>query len=178
MRRRRKTAWTLAQLYGKCPSALAIWDVLETLGAIRGSGIVTPTRTQLAELTGIHRLPTISRGLTVLEEAGWIDRAHVPIYRGNRQTATCLRIVLRRRERSALRTKAGAVENAQRSKGREHSALRDFPSERGGSRPRPLDGAEDTANTLPEHPSVRIERERLAQIRVERELREQQKCAN
>jgi hypothetical protein len=148
------------------------------LAAERRSCVVTPTRPALAELTGIRRLPTISHGLTVLERAGWIDRAHVPIYCGNRQTATCLRIILRRRERSALRTKVGGVENAQRSKGRERSAFLDFPTGRGGSRPRPLNGAENTTNTLPEHSSARIERERLAQIRAEREQKEQQECVN
>ena len=112
--KRRGPQWTIGQVYGKRPSALAVWTALCDMADERGSSVLTPTRVQLAELTGIKRHKTISAALTTLEAAGWVDRVHVPVSEHGKRTATLLRIVLRRRGRSAPLTGAHAVEGAQR----------------------------------------------------------------
>lgn len=109
---------TLASLFQRCRFAPVVWLALLELSAERGgSRIVTPTRTELAKRTGIDRFPTISAALTALEKAGWIERHHVPSFRGSRRTATLLRIELRRRERKLFATETITVENKKCSKG-------------------------------------------------------------
>ncbi len=112
MKRQRAPGWTLAKLFSCSPTALAVWCVLCDLSDKRRSPIVTPTRDELARAVGIDRLKTISTALTLLEAAGWIDRAHVPVTDAGKRTATLLRIVLRRKGRCT------APYGAQRRKGR------------------------------------------------------------
>jgi len=130
-----------------------VWLALTDLADARGSAVVTPTRGQLAALTGIRRHKSISQVLTTLEKAGWIDRMHVPVIVGGKRAATLLRIILRRRGRKTPQ---------------------DFPYGKGAvpaARPFPPvgDGAAAPAQIAPEHPSARRERERLAEIRARRE---------
>jgi hypothetical protein len=100
-----------------------------------GKPIVTPTRATIGKAAGIDRAPTISRALTALEAAGWIDRVHVPVTVGGRQTATLLRIVLRRRERKVFLTAHHPVENGKCSKGRERKVFQDSLKREGVSGP-------------------------------------------
>jgi hypothetical protein len=101
VKRRRARPWTLAKVFGSSPTALAVWCALCELSDARRSPVVTPTRDELARAVGIARHKTISATLTLLEVAGWIDRAHVPVTTNGARTATLLRIVLRRRGRSS-----------------------------------------------------------------------------
>lgn len=89
-KRQRRSRWTLARLSRACRFAPAVWLALQELA--RGRSTCTPTRETLAELIGIRRHKSISAGLTALEKAGWIEREHVPKFRGGRQTATLLRV--------------------------------------------------------------------------------------
>lgn len=190
--KRRRQQWTIAQVYGKRPTALVVWTALCDMADERGSSVLTPTRAHLSGLTGITRHKTISAALTTLEKAGWVDRVHVPVSEHGKRTATLLRIVLRRRGRSApltveakrdattkgrLRrgrsaplTGAHAVEGAQRPKGRGRSAPLDSSKEEGA----PLAGFEagGVAGRDPvpsEHPAACIEREKMAAVRAKRE---------
>lgn len=86
--------WPRARVVKARPSAIAVYDALCELKQQRGSSVVTPTRSQLSEMTG-YTPKTISAAFTTLEEAGWIDRTHVPKFEGGRQKATLLRIVVR-----------------------------------------------------------------------------------
>lgn len=121
---------------------------------------MTPTRGQLAELTGLGKLETVSRALTTLEKAGWIDREHVPVTKAGRRTATLLRIVVRgdailslrkarktgateavvslggtgtrfRKARKTGATGRNAVEHQKRAKGRAPKTGQDFPKGKG-----------------------------------------------
>lgn len=123
--------WLLARVTKACRSAPAIWMALEQMSVERGSPVITPTRKELSELSGIPRVKTISRALTVLEDGGWISRAYVPISKGNVRCATLLRITLCRRGRKTPLTATSAVEGAKRpsSKGRKTPQS---PTERGG----------------------------------------------
>ena len=146
--------------------------------------MVTPTRDQLAQATGVKKLATVSYALTALYKAAWLDREHVPLTRGGRQVATMLRLVLRRctnaRSRSARKTAPTAhvpvaPEKRLKAKGRKTGA--DFPKGKGArtAPPLPADaGASGAALDVAdgEHPSVRIERERLAAIRAARDTQE------
>lgn len=96
-KRQRRSRWTLARLRRGHSFAPAVWLALQELA--RGRSTCTPTRETLAELIGIRRHKSISAALTVLDKAGWIEREHVPKYRGGRQTATLLRVRLLRAER-------------------------------------------------------------------------------
>ena len=110
--------WLLARVTKACRSAPAIWMALEQMSVERGSPVITPTRKELSELSGIPRVKTISRALTVLEDGGWISRAYVPISKGNVRCATLLRITLCRRGRKTPLTATSAVEGAKRPNSR------------------------------------------------------------
>lgn len=77
--RKRRKVRTLAALVAICPSAAIVWIALCDFAAVRRSSVVTPTRQDIADASGINRVATISRALTALVSAGWIDRCHVPI---------------------------------------------------------------------------------------------------
>jgi hypothetical protein len=151
-KRRRRTPWSLARLVRECRSAPAVWIALSDLADAHGSVSVTPTRDELACATGLSRLRTISTGLTALERGGWIDRVHVPVCVGGRQTATCLRIVLRRMGRKSTPTKPSAVwvENRPHAKGRK--STQDFFSEEEGaaSRARAFEGGAASRSSAPQ----------------------------
>ena len=139
--------WTLRKVYAECRAAPVVWIALLDMATERGRAVVTPTRDVLVEATGITRLPTISAALTALESAGWIDRVHVPVYEGGRQTATTLRIIIRRRERKlcamagktkrprserkSCATAEVTVANENRSKGSERKTFQDSLTGRG-----------------------------------------------
>lgn len=142
--------WSLAEVTGACRSAPAVWVALVDMGAERGSATVTPTRERLAELTGIKKHRTISDALTVLAKAHWISREHVPVLQGGRQTATLLRVVLRRGRKTA-HTGHGSVEaekrpiGAHRRRGRKTALDFSFQEKRAGPvhKPRPAQTAND-----------------------------------
>ena len=174
--KRRRKQWSLAKLCDKCPSVALVWLALLDMAAERGSSVLTPTRETLARATGIRKHRTISKSLTRLEDAAWIDRVHVPVV-SNGQRKTLLRLILRRKGPSRAYTKQSAVEAPQGPKGRGPSRAHDFPKGKGADTAPPLMGADGTtrgcaaqtadAEDTTEHPSVRIERERLAVARVE-----------
>ena len=129
---RKQREWSLARVTKACRSAPIVWLALLDLSEFRGSPVITPTREELSKLSGIPRVKTISRALTILEQAGWIARIHVPISVRNVRQATLLRITLCRRGRKAPLTATSAVEGAKRPKGRGRKAPHDSPTERGG----------------------------------------------
>jgi len=100
----RPRQWTLEEVYKACHAAVVVYVALEDLDAERRSRLVTPTRAQIAVMTGITRKPTLSKALTNLEQAHWIQRTHVGVVTNGLQTATVLRIVLLRRERKTFPT--------------------------------------------------------------------------
>ena len=106
-KRPRRRAKPLAELVTNCPSAAAVWIALSDLAADRGSSVVTPTRAQLRTLTGLT-LKTISRALTSLETAGWLDRVHV-LRENSGALVTLLRIVLRRKRTTPTATATAAT---------------------------------------------------------------------
>ena len=93
---KKQRQWSLAKVTKECRSAPVVWVALLDLSEFRGSPVVTPTREELSKLSGIPRVKTISRALTILEQAGWIARVHVPVSVRNVRQATLLRITLRR----------------------------------------------------------------------------------
>jgi hypothetical protein len=87
----RRRPWSLARIWRTHRAALYVYCALESSSK---SAVTTPTRAALAKLTGISRLKTISAALTVLEQAGWIERVHVPVVSAG-QRATLLRVILK-----------------------------------------------------------------------------------
>jgi hypothetical protein len=106
--------WSLSKLYLNNHQAPVVYMALQMLAEAEQRRTVTPTREKLVALTGISRLPTVTKALTTLVVAGWIDRVHKPIFSGGRQTATVLRITLRN-ERKSFDTKDTYVANEKRS---------------------------------------------------------------
>jgi hypothetical protein len=102
--RKRKKQESLAALIARQRSAPTVWLALCDMADERGSRVVTPTREQLRELTGLNE-KTISAALTALEEVGWIDRVHKPVMVGQKRVATLLRITLIRRTPLTVRTR-------------------------------------------------------------------------
>ena len=129
---KRQRQWSLARVTKACRSAPVVWVALLDLSESRGSPVITPTRNELSRLSGISRVKTVSKSLSVLEEAGWIGRVHVPVVVGNMRQATLLRINLCRRGRKTPHTVTSAVEGAKRPKGRGRKTPQDSPTERGG----------------------------------------------
>ncbi len=91
---KRRRQWPLARITKACRSAPAVWLALLELGAEKGSPVVTPTRGELSKTSGIQRVRTISTALSILVEAGWIRRVHVPVLNRGSRHATLLRITL------------------------------------------------------------------------------------
>jgi hypothetical protein len=116
VRRKRRPAWPLSKVVAVCRSAPAVWLALQNISEERRTHIVTPTRTDLSQRCGVARANTISRALSTLEEAGWLEREHVPVFEGAQRVATLLRIVLRKQQISP-HTKPIAVGNRKRCKG-------------------------------------------------------------
>lgn len=178
--KRRPKPWPIVKLYGECRAAPVVWLTLCDMAADRGSPVVTPTREQIAQATGIKKLATVSAGLTALHKAAWLDREHVPITQAGRQVATMLRLVLRRvagaHSRSARKTASTAQTSVAPEKrliarGRKMGA--DFPKGKGARTAPPLPANAGVSGAAPadaqnEHPSTRIERERLVAIRRKR----------
>ncbi len=155
---RRRKPWTLAKVHQTCRSAPAVWVALGGLAAANGSRLVTPTREQLANATGIRRHKTISTALTALERAAWIDRTHVPVTVGGLQTATLLRIVLLgevgtapRKGRKTPQTARSAVQGAKRPKGRGRKSPQDSLREREAPRAAVGEAAAGTPTYANEH---------------------------
>jgi len=133
IRRKRKTQrelWALARVCETCPSAARVWVALQDSAIERGSPVLTPTRESLAQATGIRRLQTISDALTALTKASWLDRIHVPVVEGGLQTATLLRLVLRRgtlqyprSKRKTLHTAKSPVGNEKRCTAKQRKTL-------------------------------------------------------
>ena len=148
-----------------------VWLALLDLSAERGSLLVTPTRDALAKRAGIRRLETISRALTVLEGASWIERTHVPRFKDGRRTATLLRIRLRRTARKTRSTEKSAVRSEKRngSKARKTQRL-PYGERRAQHAASPAGTA--AAGAAVESDATRIERERLEAIRTARAKRE------
>lgn len=87
------------------PKHPAVWLALYDMAIERKSSVVTPTRKRLADLAAVS-VNRVTMALGVLEQAEWIAREHVPVYRGNARS-TLLRIVLRR-DRKAVATATGS----------------------------------------------------------------------
>jgi len=115
-RRKRKPAWPLSKVVAVCRSAPAVWLALQNISEERRTHIVTPTRTDLSQRSGVARANTISRALSTLEEAGWLEREHVPVFEGAQRVATLLRIILRKQQ-IPPHTKPSAVGNRKRCRG-------------------------------------------------------------
>lgn len=94
-KKKRPRQWTLAKVVQKCRVAPAVFMALQEMA--RSGSVATPTRSDLVLLTGVNRLRTISTALTVLHDAAWIERIHVPVTDNGQRTATLLRIILRRK---------------------------------------------------------------------------------
>lgn len=175
-----RKSWSLAKLRGECGAAPAVWIALIDLAAERESNIVTPTREQIAEVIGINRVKTISTAFTVLEKAGWIERAHIPVVESGKRTATLLRLVLCRKGRKTPSTAHTAVRGEKRPKCKGRKTPQDFPYGKAGVEnpaAAPSDDGRATRDArsstsaripLPVHPSARIEQEKLAAIRRSR----------
>lgn len=91
----RRRPWSLARLWRTNRAALCVYCALESSGK---TSVTTPTRESLAKLTGIARKKSISAALTALEQAGWIERVHVPVVDGAHR-ATLLRVILKHKGR-------------------------------------------------------------------------------
>lgn len=189
-RPKRQKLWTLKRVIAECRIAPAVWMALCDMADERGSIVVTPTRELLSKVTGIRRLPTLSRALTVLHNAGWLIRTLVP---AGDITArkTLIRITLCRIERKTFHTVGGAVSNEKRSTSRERKTCADSSFRRGGRPSTPPLSADaggeagapatgtpaDTAPETPTEPTAgerirRKEAEAMAKARVERESAE------
>lgn len=178
------TLWTLQQVWSACPSAVPVWVELNEMAARRGSAVVTPTRQALADATGIA-VKTVSAALTTLDKAGWIERQQVQMG-GPNGWSSMLRIVLRRslsrvstahkksggrRSRSRVATAVGPVDPVQ---GYLAAPAVDpvqgyltSLTEKGDAAAPSLRGGDSTPEQQ-EHPAVRIERERMAEIKAKR----------
>jgi len=109
MKRKRCHQWPLAKVVRECRSAAAVWLSLEDMAHERGSVVVTPTREAIAVAASLKKHDTVSEALSALEAAGWIERRHVPVFKGGRQVAVVLRIALRRIHRKTGHTVRAAV---------------------------------------------------------------------
>ena len=143
--RRRKKQWALSKVCRACRSAPAVWLVLADLAAERRSHLVTPTRELLSRVSGVRGLKTVSKALTTLHNAGWIERIHKPVTQSGKRTATLLRIVLRRgtytqfrKGQTTTRTETPAVEGKERPKGKGQKTPQDLPKGKGGVPSPPL----------------------------------------
>ena len=155
--------WPLARVMRGCRSAPALGLALVGLGDARGSRLVTPTRSKISEITGIVRLPTISKALTLLDVAGWIEVEHIPKQdaRG-RRSATLLRIRLLRIERKTCATEQSAVSNEKRSSSKERKTFQSpLRGRRDQHAPSP-DGTAACGAPMNETPAEKIEREQAA----------------
>ncbi len=149
----RRRPLPLALVYQHRKAAPAVWIALCDMAREKASNFVTPTRAELAQRAGCNE-KTVSACLTTLEGAGWITRQHQPVVENSQQTATLLRIFLRRdgqttsptaAERDESRsgrptpfTKPGAVAGGQRPPARGRSEPEDSPTEsRGATSPSP-----------------------------------------
>ncbi|HLX64690.1 MAG TPA: helix-turn-helix domain-containing protein [Planctomycetota bacterium] len=136
-RARRPKPKPLAALVSECLTAPAVYLALESMAAERGSAVITPTREDLARLTGLS-LETVSKGLTALDKARWIHRAHVPKFSNGVRVATLLRIVLNRRAECFRATQRRAVERKNSAKGNAENFRQDFTKVKRAHERRPL----------------------------------------
>ena len=182
--KRRPKPWTLAQVRTECSSAPTVWLALMDMAEERGSSVLTPTRQILSEATGIKKHATVSMALSALERARWIDRVHIPSWQ-NGQRTTLLRLVLRHSARKTVRTARAAVAPEKGAKGSARKTGADFYSVKGGGTKKPSPppcrsgtppGRQDTPpkkrQPEKEHPAEKIERERMEEIRTQRETKE------
>ena len=97
----------------------------------KGNPVVTPTRQRLIEASGLKDPETISRALTKLHKAGWIERVHVPKYTDGKRTATLLRIFLKRMPDYSRATDAQAIQRHKPELGYTAKNRQDFPKGKG-----------------------------------------------
>ena len=147
----RRKPWSLAKLHRACHSAPVVWLALQELADARGSARVTPTRAELCKLTGIRKPDTVSKALTALRKAAWIEIDHVPVSKAGKRTATLLRVVLRRDTTDRFRkhrkrgpTGPRAVCTEKRGNSRPRKTGQDSLLQREGASPPPLSGGTDT----------------------------------
>jgi len=108
----RRRPWPLRRLMGTHRSAPLVWLALLQLSVQTGSLVVTPTRQELVELSGISRPQTISKALSTLVSAGWIHRKQVhAVDNHGIPIATMLKITLLRQALANFRS----VNNKKRS---------------------------------------------------------------
>jgi hypothetical protein len=169
----RRKQWSLNNLYALSRAAPVVWCGLQVLAVRAGSSVVCATRKQLAETTGIARHNTISEGLTALEAAGWIDRVLMRVAAPDGGIRRLLKVVLLYGQQNSPLIQRYRMSNENRCMGKQRKSLLDSPTERGGSRRRPFEGADGTRqDPLPEHPSAVLERELMAKAKAEREARQ------
>lgn len=161
---RRPKQWTLARLFRQCRAAPVVWLALSDLADETGANVVTPTRAQLATMTDIARVKTISAALTALRKAFWLEIEHVPVVENRKQVGTVLKIKLfhRRGENRPIGKGAGRIAKSLHREGEKRPIAtgrktpQDFPTGRGApARPLPLPGgasgsptpAKDTGGT-------------------------------
>ena len=113
----KKRQWSLARVTKACRSAPVVWLALEQFGIDRSSPTITKGRNEIAEVSGIRDVKSISKALGVLSEAGWINRTLVPKFKCGKRSATWLRITLRRKTQKTPSTGSGPVRPKKRVKG-------------------------------------------------------------
>lgn len=75
--RQHEKMWDIPKLRKECIAALVVWHVLYDLGLESRSNTVTVTRDLLMEETRYKTARTISKALTALDKAGWIERSRI-----------------------------------------------------------------------------------------------------
>jgi len=123
-RRRRGKQWTLLQVKAECRSALIVWCALLEMAGERGSRMIFPTHKRLEELTGIKRPGTLSKSITTLDAAGWIQRTNSLHNEPGKGFVTFSRVIIRRGQYSTIsktHKKNMIVKKRHRSNGRKTS---------------------------------------------------------
>lgn len=157
---KKPASWTSAKVYKQTRAAIVVWHGLRDLTDAAESRLITPTRADIAEVTGIERLNTISTALSTLHRANWILCEHEPVVEGGKQVATVMRITLIR---------GSSLSNKNRCIAKQQKLLQDSPTERGDQNsppsPVPCEGslAAQDKKPVPSSDTVAYEDEEYAQ---------------
>lgn len=155
---KRRKLWTVDRLYQTHRPAGLVFNALIELAA--GKKIATPTRAMLCSLTGINRLPTISKALATLKAAGWIEKECIPVVEGVKTVARVLRVIIKKPYKTAdiLGVKNTRCSTVKRNKaknkafleGNEHLVYLDSLTERGGGHTTPTTSNEVASSVAPQ----------------------------
>ncbi len=176
---KRAKPWPLSRLLADNRNAGTVVLAVFTLAC--GRRQVSTIRSRIGELCGLSAR-TIGEAVDALHRAGWLRRAY-----GRRNGKAWYRLSLPKaldalcveKQHTGSRPKVSKNDTQGR---RPCGTKNDTPSPRGeagGPTAPALEGAGAARpDPMPEHPSARIERERLAEIRAAREAEERQaECA-